>query len=173
MNPSSGVTNAVLSVSVNPSGLATGTYSANIAFNANGSIQNVPVTLTVTNGSGNSGNVTVSPTTLAFTTAQGSSPGTQTINVTSTSGASGVTFTVQVTAGSPWLSTSAAANATTPSSFTVTVNSSTMAAGTYSGNIRVTPNGGNIVDIPVSLTITRAGVGFRHPHLADLQLPRR
>jgi uncharacterized protein (TIGR03437 family) len=29
-----------------------------------------------------------------------------------------------------------------------------MTAGTYSGNIRVTPNGGNIVDIPVSLTIT-------------------
>ena len=134
--------------------MATGTYSANIPFNANGSIQNVPVTLTVTNGSGNSGNVTVSPTTLAFTTAQGSSPGSQTINVTSTSGASGVTFTVQVTAGSPWLSTSAAASASTPSSFTVSVNSTSMAAGTYSGNIRVTPNGGNIVDIPVSLTIS-------------------
>ncbi len=154
VTPTSGVTNANLSVSVNPSGLATGTYSANIPFNANGSIQNVTVTLTVTNGSGNSGNVTVSPTTLAFTTAQGSSPGAQNINVTSTSGASGVLFSVQVTAGSPWLTTNAAASASTPSSFTVSVNSTSMAAGTYSGNIRVTPNGGNIVDIPVSLTIT-------------------
>ena len=154
VTPTSGVTNANLSVSVNPAGLATGTYSANIPFNANGSIQNVPVTLTVTNGSGNSGNVTVSPTTLAFTTAQGSSPAAQNISVTSASGSTGVAFTVQVTSGSTWLSTSAAANSTTPSSFTVSVNSTSMAAGTYSGNIRVTPNGGNIVDIPVSLTIT-------------------
>ncbi len=153
VNPSSGVTTSTLSVSANPAGLATGTYSANIAFNANGSIQNVPVTLTVTNGSGNSGNVTVSPTTLAFTTAQGSSPAAQSVGVTSASGASGVAYSVQVTSGSAWLSASPA-SASTPSSITATVNSSTMAAGTYSGNIRVTPNGGNVVDIPVSLTIT-------------------
>jgi uncharacterized protein (TIGR03437 family) len=154
VTPTSGITNANLSVSVNPAGLATGTYSANIPFNANGTIQNVPVTLTVTNGSGNSGNVTVSPTTLAFTTTQGSSPGAQNVSVTSASGSTGVAFTVQVTSGSTWLSTSAAASSTTPSSFTVSVNSTSMTAGTYSGNIRVTPNGGNIVDIPVSLTIT-------------------
>ncbi len=103
----------------------------------------------------------MSPTTLAFTTAQGSSPAAQSVGVTSASGASGVAYTVQVTAGSAWLSASPA-SATTPSSITATVNSSTMAAGTYSGNIRVTPNGGNVVDIPVSLTITAPAVGFRH-----------
>jgi uncharacterized protein (TIGR03437 family) len=153
VNPSSGVTNAVLSVSVNPAGLGTGTYSANIAFNANGSVQNVPVTLTV-NGGGNTGNVSVSPTTLAFSTAQGASPQAQSVSVSSTSGATGVAFTVQVTSGSAWLSTSAITNPTTPYTFQVTVNSSSMAAGTYSGNIQITPTGGSIVNIPVSLTIT-------------------
>ena len=115
VSPLSGVTPTNLSVSVNPAGLAAGTYTATISFNANGFIQTVPVTLTVsTSGGGNTGNVTVTPTSLTFTTQQGSSPGAQSITVTSASGTAGVGFTVQVTAGSNWLATSANANNTTP-----------------------------------------------------------
>lgn len=155
VSPLSGVTPANLSISTNPAGLAVGSYGATIAFNANGVIQSVGVTLTVTSsGGGNTGNVTVNPTSLNFSAQPGSSPAAQSIKVDSASGAAGVGFTVQVTAGSSWLSTGAIANPATPYSFTVNVNSTTLQAGTYSGNIRITPNGGTLVDIPVTLTIT-------------------
>jgi uncharacterized protein (TIGR03437 family) len=154
VNPSSGVTTSALSVSVNPAGLAADTYTANIPFNANGVIQNVAVTLTVSNSSGGGGNVTVSPTSLSFSAQQGSSPSAQNVSVSSASGSSGIPFTVQVTSGSNFLSTSATANPSTPYSFTASINSNSLTAGSYSGNIRITPTGGTVVDIPVSLTIT-------------------
>ena len=155
VTPLSGVTPTNLTVSTNPAGLAAGTYSATISFNANGLIQTVPVTLTVsTNGGGNTGNVTVSPTSLTFTTQQGSSPGAQSISINSASGTAGVGFTVQVTAGSNWLATSANTNNTTPSTLTVSVNSSILQPSTYTGNIQILPTGGNAVNIPVTLTVT-------------------
>ncbi len=117
----------------------------------------MPVSLTVsTNGGGNSGNVTVSPTSLTFTVQQGSSPGAQSVSVNSASGTAGVGFTVQVTSGSSWLTTSANTNNTTPSALTVSVSSSAMQAGTYNGNIQILPTGGNAVNIPVTLTISAA-----------------
>ena len=155
VTPLSGVTPSNLTVSTNPSGLAAGTYSATISFNANGLIQTVPVTLTVsTSGGGSSGNVTVTPTSLTFTTQQGASPGAQSISINSASGIAGVGFTVQVTAGSSWLATSASTNNTTPTTLTVSISSSAMQAGTYNGNIQILPTGGNAVNIPVTLTIT-------------------
>ena len=159
VTPLSGVTPTNLTVSTNPAGLSAGTYNATISFNANGLIQTVPVSLTVsTNSGGNSGNVTVSPTSLSFTTQQGASPGAQSVSVNSASGIAGVGFTVQVTSGSTWLVTSANTNNTTPSTLTVSVNSTSMAAGTYSGNIQILPTGGNAVNIPVTLTITAPAV---------------
>ncbi len=155
VSPLSGVTPANLNVSISPAGLAAGTYSATISFNANGLVQTVPVTLTVsTSGGGNTGNLTVTPTSLAFTAQQGSSPGAQSLSINSASGTAGVGFTVQVTSGSTWLVTSANANNTTPSTLTVSVNSTSLAAGTYSGNIQILPTGGNTVNIPVSLTVS-------------------
>ena len=155
VNPLSGVTPTNLTVSTSPAGLAAGTYSATISFNANGLIQTVPVTLTVsTSGGGNSGNVTVSPSSLTFTTPQGSSPGAQSISINSASGTAGVGFGVQVTAGSSWLATSANVNNTAPTTLTVSVSSAAMQAGTYSGNIQIQPTGGNTVNVPVTLTIS-------------------
>ena len=43
---------------------------------------------------------------------------------------------------------------TTPLSISVNVNTDNLAAGTYQGNIRISPTGGNAVDIPVTLTLT-------------------
>ena len=137
------------------------------------SIQNVPVTLTVTNGSGNSGNVTVSPTTLAFTTAQGSSPGAQTVSVTSASGATGVAFTVQVTSGSHV----AFHQRRRQCHHSVLVH----------GQRQFHLDGGRHLQRQHSRDSQRgehrgysgesddyrAGIGFRQPHFADLQLPRR
>ena len=155
VTPLSGVTPTNLTVSTNPAGLAAGTYGATISFNANGLIQTVPVSLTVsTNGGGNTGNITVTPTSLTFTAPQGSSPGAQSISVASASGTAGVGFTVQVTAGSNWLATSANVNNSTPTTLTVSVNSTILQPATYNGNIQILPTGGNAVNIPVTLTVT-------------------
>ncbi|MCX6629617.1 MAG: hypothetical protein NTW28_18520 [Candidatus Solibacter sp.] len=159
VSPLSSVTPANLSVSANPAGLAVGSYGATISFNANGVIQTVGVTLVVTtSGGGNTGNVTVSPTALSFSTQSGSSPAAQSISVSSASGSAGVSFAVQVTAGAAWLTTSANTNPTTSYSFTVGISSSALAPGSYTGNIRILPNGGTTVDIPVTLTITAPSV---------------
>lgn len=155
VSPLSSVTPANLAVSANGSGLATGIYSATISFNVNGVIQTVGVTLTVnTSGGGSTGNVTVSPTSLTFSAQQGVNPPAQSFSVTSASGIAGVPFTVQVTSGTNWLSTSANANMVTPvSSITVTATSAGLLPGTYNGNIQVAPNGGTTVNIPVTLTV--------------------
>ena len=158
VSPLSGVTPVNLSVSANPAGLAAGPYNATISFTANGVIQNVGVTLTVSTSGGNTGNVTVSPTSLTFTAQQGASPGAQSISVSSPSGAAGVTFTTQVTAGSNWLSTSANASNTAPASLTVSVSSNLLQANSYTGNILITPTGGTAVNVPVTLTITPPSV---------------
>jgi uncharacterized protein (TIGR03437 family) len=61
---------------------------------------------------------------------------------------------VTTTSGANWLSTSATAGNSAPSTFTVSVNSAALQAGTYNGNIQVLPNGGTTVNIPVTLTVT-------------------
>ena len=43
-----------------------------------------------------------------------------------------------------------------------------MAAGTYSGNIRMTPSGGTRGQYSGEPDDYRAGRGFRHAHFADL-----
>jgi uncharacterized protein (TIGR03437 family) len=155
VSPLSGVTTTTLSLAASANGLANGTYNATISFNVNGAVQTVAVTLTVGSSSGgNTGNVNVSPTSLNFSAQQGNSPAAQSINVTSASGTAGIPFTVQITTGSNWLSTSATTSNSAPSSITVSVNSNALQAGTYNGNIQILPNGGNTVNIPVTLTVT-------------------
>jgi uncharacterized protein (TIGR03437 family) len=154
VSPLSAVTPVNLGVAANPAGLAAGSYGATISFNANGVIQTVGVNLTVsTTSGGNTGNVTVSPASLSFTAQSGSSPGVQSLSVSSASGAAGVSFTLRVTAGADWLSTSANATNIAPSTFTVSVNSNALQPGSYTGNIQVLPNGGNAVNIPVNLVV--------------------
>ena len=142
-----------LTVSANSAGLSVGFYNATITFTANGAAQTVGVTLTV---SAAGGNVTVAPASLAFTALQGSSPANQNLIVTSASGTAGLTFTVtpSTTSGGLWLSTSVATGTTPLSPLTVSVNSSALAAGSYTGNIRILPTGGNAANIPVTLTVT-------------------
>ncbi len=155
VTPLTGVTNANLTVSVSPAGLSAGTYSANIAFISSGLVQNVAVTFTV--GNANTGNVTVSPASLSFSNQAGTSPATQQLTVNSAAGVSGVTFTIlpTTTTGGTWLSTSAASTTTANNTVvTVTVSDASLAAGTYNGNLAVTPTGGTVVNVPVTLTVT-------------------
>ncbi len=151
----SGATTSNFSISVNPAGLAAGTYSGFINFNA-GTIQSVPITLTVSNGTGG-GSVTANPTSFLFTGVSGAtSIAAQSMTVSSASGSAPVTFSVTptTTSGGSWLSTSANASNTTPSTLNITANPSGLVAGTYNGNLAIQPSGGAVVNIPVTLNIT-------------------
>lgn len=153
-----------ISVQVDQTGLTTGVYSGSVSVSqagADNSPTAVPVLLVVNGGgSGGSGgtgggnNVTVTPASLTFSAQSGSSPATQTLSVNSATGSAGVSFIAQVSAGISWLSTNAAASNTTPvTNLTVSVISGMLAAGSYTGNILITPTGGSPVNVPVYLTI--------------------
>jgi len=158
----SGYTNSNITVSVNPSGLtvAGSPYYGTITLAANGIQQQVQVTLVVSSSSTGGGNVTVSMPSLSFTyTVGGSAPAAQALQVTSASGSSPVTFTIASSA--TWLS-AGVTNGTslnTPVTFTVAiVTPITLVASStpYSATITITPNGGTVVTIPVTLTVQAA-----------------
>ena len=162
VSPASGSTPSNLTVSVASSNLAAGSYNGTLTFNpGTGSTQTVAVALTVTGtgGGGNPGNVTTAPSSLTFTsqTGTGTLP-VQAVQINSASGNAPVTFTVTSTtvSGGSWLSTSvnAGVQGSTPLSLSVNANITGLAAGTYQGNVRITPTGGTVKDIPVTLTIT-------------------
>jgi len=159
--------NPSLTVSVvNQSGLtaAGSPYYGTITLVANGLTQQVQVTLVVSTsgggGGGGSGNVTVSTGALSFTyTVGGNVPSPQTLQVTSASGSAGVLFTIQSSA--TWLSAGVTNGSTllTPETFTVglvTPISLTPSSIPYNATITITPNGGTVVTVPVTLLVQAA-----------------
>ena len=161
--------NPSLAVSVNQSGLTANTYYGTITLVANNITQTVQVTLVVstTSSSGGTGNVTVTANGVAGTPSLtftymvgGSAPPAQTLQVVSASGSAPVSFTISSSA--TWLS-AGVTNGTslnTPVNnpgFTIGImNASTLAAGPYAGTITITPNGGTVVTVQVSLTAQAA-----------------
>ncbi len=107
--------------------------------------------------------LTVSSTSLSFTTAQGSSPAsTQTVSVASTGG--NVIYNITLQPAGSWLSAGASngfggtLTGTAPDSLTVQINSNSLPNGNYTGTITLTPNGGGTpATIAVSLTVTGSG----------------
>ncbi len=101
-------------------------------------------------------NLTVSTSTLTFTAPQGGNPNppTQNVNV-------GGTGNYIISTASSWIFASTGAfsgtGGTAPDTLTVQINSSTLAAGSYSGTITLTPNAGTPVTISVSLTVSGSG----------------
>ena len=144
-------TNQGLTVTVNPSGLPTGSYAANIALTANGATVQVPVNLGVNGGGTSGGNISVSASALNFSAAQGgSAPATQSLTVSSAAGSAGVPFTVATTSTGNWLSVSPASG-TTQATLTVSVNQANLSAGNHNGTITITPTGGTVVTVPVTV----------------------
>ena len=138
---------ANLNITVNPTGLAAGNYQGSIAVTSgDGSVQNVTVTLVV-NGLSQIAN----PTSLVFVAqAGGASPATQFVLVNQ---APNVTYTAAVLSGAAWLSVSPSSGSL-PAQLTATVNSTALAAGTYSGTIQVSLNSSHSQTIEVSLTVS-------------------
>ncbi len=139
------------SVAVNAAGLAAGTYSGSVTITApgtTGSPKIVPVTLNVTD---TASTLTVSPSSLAFSYHIGEDrPASQTIRI----GGAATTYTAAASGGS-WLSVSPASGGTS-GSVRVTVNTSGLAEGTYTGAVTITApgSGGSPNTVPVTLIVT-------------------
>jgi trimeric autotransporter adhesin len=142
------ITPQTLTVNVNPSGLANGSYSGTIDLTASGVTQTVPITLTVTGGAAQTGTVSASPSSLTFTASTGGQAQSQTVTVSSTGGE--VPYTVSVSANTSWLTVSPT-SADTQSNVTITATPTGLAAGSYQGTVTITA--GNTVTIPVTLTV--------------------
>ena len=155
--PASGSTPGSLSVSVNPSGLAAGTYNGTISVAATGagnSPRTVAVALTVTAAPPPSPNLSTTPSSLNFAFQIGSAnPAAQNVSVSS----SGPALNYNVSTSTAWLSATPASG-TTPGSLSVSMNPSGLAAGTYNGTVSVsaTSAGNSPQRVSVTLTVTVA-----------------
>jgi len=153
-SPANATTPAGVVVSVNPGGLAAGTYygAILIAPAVGGPATQVQVSLTVYNFS----QLTVAPDTLTFQYRQTDvSPPPQYLAVKSTGAP--IIFNASVS-GPSWITLSTA-SATTPTGVAVLVNPpSTIAAGTYNANVVLVPASGpgSYVTVPVTVQVTPA-----------------
>jgi uncharacterized protein (TIGR03437 family) len=155
VSPTSGnasVANTPLTVTADATNLAKGTYQGTVTLTtAGGVVTQISVTFTVAIPSGP---VTISLSTLAFGyTQSGALPAAQSLQITGSQ-----SFTASAsTSGGTWL-------AVTPSSGTgnvslsVSVNPAGLAPGVYNGTITVTPTGGVAQTVPVTLTVSAAGL---------------
>jgi hypothetical protein len=147
--PVSGTSPAAVSIAVNPSGLAVGTYTGSVTITAPGatnSPQSVGVTLNVNAAP----NLTLNPGSLTYTyQVGGSTPAAQTVSVSSTGSA--LSYTVSTSAA--WL-TATPATGSTPGTLSVGVNPSGLSAGTYTGTVTVTSTGAGNSPQKVNVTLT-------------------
>lgn len=154
VGPTSGNTPTNLNVQVLPLGLGVGVYEGTIQVTVpalSPNPQSVRVRLIVQPAA----TIAAAPATLSFTQSSGGAPpAAQSINVTST-GAGNFQVTTSTTGGGNWLSVNPTGGAT-PGTLTVSVNGSSLAAGTYTGSIGISSsdvNNGPVV-IPVTFTVT-------------------
>jgi sugar lactone lactonase YvrE len=148
VSPDSGSTGTNVSIQVNPAGLAQGTYSGIVNFQAGTQLASVAVTLNVT------AQLTVSPQSLSFTWSQGDPnlPAAKSLSVFSNPSGSSYTASAATATGGSWLSVSGAAG-NTPGAFPVSVAPGSLSAGTYSGSVTVSAPGAGSTSVPVTLTV--------------------
>jgi uncharacterized protein (TIGR03437 family) len=96
--------------------------------------------------------IAAAPASLEFSSADGTAPPAQTIQITN-SGAGTLDWTA--TASDSWLSVSPASG-TAPSTVTVSVSPAGLSAGTYTGNVRITSSGASNTPLTVGVTLTVA-----------------
>jgi len=156
----SGSTPGSVNLSVNPSGLAAGTYTGSVSVAGTGASNtpvSLPVTLNVTTATTNP-TITVNPSSLSFSYAAGTTTsGSKTLSLASSTG-SALSYTATASGGS-WLSVSSASGST-PGSVSVSANPTGLAAGSYNGTVTVTASGASNSpqSVPVTLTVT-SGTG--------------
>ena len=150
LGQTAGTTPANIQVSVNTTGLAVGSYTGRVIItsgDAPNSPVNVPVTLIISQ----TGNIGASPTSLSFQYQTGGDlpPGQQLLVASQNS----TTFTITPTSNGGWLRASQTSG-TTPSSVTISISPSGLAAGNYTGSLSIQSQTAGQISIPVTLTIT-------------------
>lgn len=145
-------TPVLITIGANAQNLSQGTYLGSVEIKASsGQSLSVPVTFTVGAGS-STGSITADPTSLIFTgQAGGPTPSSKQLSVTSSPSGTNFTVSKSTTDGAQWLQVTTAT--TTPATLTVSVNTTGLTTGTYSGKVTLTPASGTPVDVPVSLTL--------------------
>ena len=139
-------------VAADPTGLAAGNYSGQITLTMPPAAPvTVPVTVTVAQA-GQTGGITLSPTTVSLSGAVGGMPVSQTVAVNAPQGSAAVNFTAAATSQGNWLSVTPLTGST-PTQLTVTASPGLLSAGTYTGAVNVSPTGGTAVPLNVTLTI--------------------
>jgi len=134
--PVTGTTPETISISVNPLGMAVGTYTGTVTVVGAGAANSPPtvaVTLVVTPAP--LPNLAVAPATLSFTAqAGGAAPLSQRVTTTSSKAAINYTVTATTGGGGMWL-TAIPASGATPGSLSVSANPAALVAGNYAGKI--------------------------------------
>jgi len=163
--PTSGTAPSSVSVGIDVTqlpggGAVAGEFVGQLIFQTAGDTTTVPVTVTV----GSAAFTQLNP--ISFTMPfGGANPLTQTMNV-ATIDSSNIRFNASVATGTGanWLSIAPAGNGCcfTPIVIAASVNASTLAAGTYTGEIIITEfaNPGRSMVVPVNLTIVASGPFF-------------
>jgi hypothetical protein len=163
--PTSGTAPSIATIGVTAANLPgggqlAGTFTGQLVFQTAGDTTTIPVTVTV----GTAVFTQMNP--ISFTMPFGGANSLPQVLNISTTDASTLRFTANaVTAkGGAWLSISPSGTACcyTPLAVTASVNASTLAAGTYTGEIIITEysNPGRSMTIPVTLTIGASTVAF-------------
>jgi uncharacterized protein (TIGR03437 family) len=152
--PSSGTTPSGFSVSVNPAGLASGTYNGTITvtgINTGSVAQQIPVVLTVSNEP-----VIVSgASSLSFAYQIGQNlPPLQSVRVSSSTGSQ---LAYSVSASQSWIVLGNQTSGLTEGVFTVQVNAAGQGAGSYDGTITITAynptTGAAVANSPVTIPV--------------------
>lgn len=146
VTPSVGQAPTTFKISVSPGGLSAGVYAGFVSFTANGSQQNVPVTLTVQPAP----QLSLSASSLSFAAMPGGgNPPAQSVQVTS----NGTAVSFQVVSSATWLKAVATA-LQTPGAISISVDATRLAAGSYSGKVAVSASGATPQTIAVGLTVS-------------------
>ncbi|MBH0179862.1 MAG: hypothetical protein HP491_18870, partial [Nitrospira sp.] len=166
ISPSSGTISTErdqLTMSINLTGLSTGTYSTTVVIAIDGlkghrNLTAIPVTLTVTGTTSATPSMSLSPTALSFSgVAGGTAPAAQLINLTNPTGG---TLSWSMNANAAWLNLTQASGTTTTErdSISASVNLTGLTAGTYTAAITATASGTAHTPhvIPVTLTVNSA-----------------
>jgi len=164
MSALTGTAPSTVRVSINPAALpsggsAAGTFNGQVVLQTAGDQVTIPVSVTV------GANVFAQVNAINFTMLQGApNPLPQILDLASTGSNFNFSSAVYTASGGNWLSISNLGNdcCTTPGAITVSVNASTLLAGTYTGEITFVQyfQRTMLMTVPVTLTVVRCGALF-------------
>lgn len=143
----SGTTPASVTVTANPDGLPAGSHVATLTASANGYTSDVlTYTLTITDGPTG---LLAAPVSLSFSGEPSAPVASQSLNV---SHSDGLPHDFTVSTNELWLSASPGSSST-PDDITVSVDTTGLASGNYSGTLTLSSPGSTAVNVPVTLSI--------------------